>query len=106
MRAKLYVSTVKKYGEMLQFKDGKGNIAEKFVPSDQETVQFHAVAKTHGYDGIGLDEDNTFAKYSPSASLEITIANPALIGVYKPGDTFYVDFTPVPPPPAPSVPAK
>lgn len=32
--------------------------------------------------------------FSPSVSLEITIANPALRGKFKAGQKFYVDFTP------------
>lgn len=31
---------------------------------------------------------------SPSAHLQICIANPALIGRFEPGQTYYVDFTP------------
>ncbi len=58
-----------------------------------ETLKFGAVsAKSYGEDGA--DEDNTYAKFSPSASLEITIANPALLGEFKAGDAYYVDFTP------------
>jgi len=47
------------------------------------------------YGGSTNDEDNSFAKTTPSASLEINIANKELHGVYQPGDTFYVDFKPV-----------
>lgn len=60
-----------------------------------ETLKFSAVGAPK-YDPDGLDEDNTFAKYSPAADLSIWVANPALFGQFKPGDTFYVDFTPVP----------
>lgn len=42
----------------------------------------------------GSSEDNTYALYSPSGMLELTITNPALCGKIKQGDTFYVDFTP------------
>lgn len=57
-----------------------------------EQVKFHAVGPS-SYPADGSDENNTFAKFSPSASLEITIANPALLGQFKPGQSFYVDFT-------------
>lgn len=57
-----------------------------------ETLQFHAVAAKR-YPEDGSDEDNTYAKFSPSASLSITIANPALIGKFAPGEKYYVDFT-------------
>lgn len=48
------------------------------------------------YGGSTNDEDNSFAKTTPSGKVELTIANKELHGAYKPGDTFYVDFTPVP----------
>jgi hypothetical protein len=59
-----------------------------------EKVKFHAVAKSSTYDENGSDEDNTYAKFSPMASCEILIANPALLGKFEPGQKFYVDFTP------------
>lgn len=59
-----------------------------------EKVKFNAVGKSEGYPEGGNDEDNTYAKYSPSAACEIYIANPALHGKFEPGDKFYVDFTP------------
>jgi hypothetical protein len=74
MRAKLKISTVTR------------------TEHGQEILKFHAVA-AKSYPADGSDEDNTFAKYSPCAQLEITIANPALIGQFNPGETFYVDFT-------------
>lgn len=60
----------------------------------QETLVFNAVSKS-SYTDDGLDEDNTFAKFSPSGRLEITVANPALIGKLTVGDKYYVDFTKV-----------
>lgn len=61
----------------------------------QETVKFHGVAAS-SYPEDGSDENNTFAKFSPHAIAEITIANPALLGKFAVGDAFYVDFTPAP----------
>jgi hypothetical protein len=58
-----------------------------------EVLRFHAVS-AKSYDADGLDEDNTFAKFSPSATLEIHVANPALFGKFEPGRKYYVDFTP------------
>lgn len=58
----------------------------------QETLQFAAVAKNSAYPEDGSDEDNSFARWSPSAYLEITVANPNLFGQFAVGDTFYVDF--------------
>jgi hypothetical protein len=65
---------------------------EKF--SGGEKVKFTAVGRSGAYPEDGSDEDNTYAKYSPSASCEIYIANPALHSKFEPGQKFYVDFTP------------
>lgn len=83
MRAKLQVSLVQEhfYGE-------NGT-------KSHETLQMHAVCASQ-YDENGLDEDNTFAKFSPGASLVIQIANPVLFDKFKHGDKFYVDFMPAP----------
>lgn len=84
MRAKLQVSLVQEH-----------NYGPEGAKSG-ETLTMHAVAK-NGYDETGNDEDNTFAKWSPGASLVIQIANPDLWGKFKHGDKFYVDFTPADP---------
>lgn len=59
-----------------------------------ERLKFSAVSKSQ-YDQEGLDENNTFSKFTPQAELSMTIANPNLIGKFKPGEAYYVDFTPV-----------
>lgn len=83
MRAKVRV------GSVLPYRDE----SEKTV---SEQVRFYGVAKSNGYPADGTDEDNTFARWSPSVEMAFTIANPDLFGKFTPGDTFYVDFTPVP----------
>ena len=75
MRAKFQVSKVERFASC-------------------ENVHFVAVAKPTAYPADGSDEDNTYAKFSPSAKCEISIANPALFGKLNPGEKFYVDFTP------------
>ena len=82
MRAKLRVGAVLPY-------QSEGEVI-------QERLVMHGVAKNGSYPADGADEDNSFAKFTPSASLDIQIANPALIGKFEVGQTFYVDFTPVP----------
>ena len=58
-----------------------------------ETLIFKKKKKKYGYNETqGLDEDNTFAKYSPSGQFTLTVANPALLGCFTVGETFYVDF--------------
>jgi len=49
---------------------------------------------TYGDDG--LDENNTFAKFSPAVSVDLFVTNPALLGEFESGDTFYLDFIPAP----------
>lgn len=75
MRAKLKIASIKK------------------TEGPQEILRFHGVSKADGYPADGSDENNTFAKWSPSVSLEMTVANPALHGKFKEGQELYVDFT-------------
>jgi hypothetical protein len=66
---------------------------QKFPNSDQETLKFYAVSKSDGYPADGSDEDNSYARWSPSGELSLTVANPSLYGKFAVGDTFYLDFT-------------
>ncbi|MDX8495870.1 hypothetical protein RFN29_30460 [Mesorhizobium sp. VK22B] len=59
----------------------------------QETLTFNFPAKDGLYPADGSDEDQQFARFSPCGALSLTVANPALIGKFAVGDTFYVDFT-------------
>jgi hypothetical protein len=80
MRAKVRVNTLNK----IQNNDGStGGISMRFV----------GVSKPK-YDESGLDEDNTYAKFSPSVDFGIWIANPALFDAFELGQTYYVDFIP------------
>lgn len=83
MLAKFVISSV------LEFKDQEGNVTS-------ERLQMNAVGGNsvqHGYPQDGSDEDNTFARYTPSAYLDIYIQNPELFGKFKQNDKLYVDFT-------------
>lgn len=88
MRAKMVVTEVHRTG----FQNG----AEFQF---QDRIKLVAVA-AKSYPADGTDEDNTYAKFSPSGELSLTIANPALIGVIEPGQHYYLDFVPVPTKPA------
>lgn len=63
------------------------------ITGGTQQVIFSAVGKSSPYDAEGNDEDNTFAKYTPTADLTMHISNPALIGTLKPNQVYYVDFT-------------
>lgn len=68
MRAKMKVTSVKKF------------------EGDYEQLELAAVMN-------GTDEDNTFSKVTPTATLSMMITNPNLVGTFEPGQKFYVDFT-------------
>jgi hypothetical protein len=78
MRAKLAVSGVSSF-------------------SGSDSLSFRAVCLKEGYPADGSDENNSFARWTPMANLTMTVNNPDLIGKFKVGDEFYVDFTPVVP---------
>ncbi len=92
MRAKLQVMSVT---------DIQG-AAPEWTPENRVTVKtgerlmFMAVGLGRAYekDGSG-DDDNTYARWSPQANFDLVCMNPALFGQFKPGDKYYVDFTPV-----------
>ncbi len=75
MRAKVKITDIEKQGE-------------------NERLTFNFPAKDGAYPADGSDEDQQFARYSPSGSLSLTVANPALIDKFAVGDTFYLDFVP------------
>lgn len=42
----------------------------------------------------GDPENESFAAATPQGTLTITVDNPAVIGSFKPGQTYYLDLTP------------
>lgn len=81
MRAKVRV------GSVFPYQNPDGEVT-------QEQVTFFGVSKKGGYPADGTDENNSFARWSPSVNYQMLIANPALFGKLVPGDEYYVDFTP------------
>jgi hypothetical protein len=76
MRAKMVVSSVTTHDQ-----------------ESSETLTFSAVAKTDGYLEDGSDENNSFARWTPSANLTLLVSNPALVGQFKVNQEYYLDFT-------------
>lgn len=74
MRAKMKVSNIKHHSDKC------------------ESLEFTAVCKSDGYPADGSDENNSFAKWTPAAKLEMTVTNPSLIGKFEMGQEFYLDF--------------
>lgn len=58
-----------------------------------DRLEMTAVCRSDSYPEDGSDEDNTYAKFSPTAKFEISIQNPALLGKFAVGEKYYVDFT-------------
>ena len=77
MRAKMKVTVVEKHSDVY------------------EELRFSAVSKSDGYPEDGSDENNTFAKWTPTAEVIMSITNPDLIGKFEERQEFYVDFTAV-----------
>ena len=73
----------------------KVTLTEVNLFQESDRIKMVPVCRSTPYPSDGSDEDNTFAKFSPSGSFELTIANPALVGQFRPGQKYYVDFTPV-----------
>lgn len=83
MRAKFYVQKAEK----LTNKEGEvGCVMVDFTAIGGNTVN-------SGYPSDGADEDNNYAKWTPSAHLSMIIQNPNLFNSFEVGDKFYVDFT-------------
>jgi hypothetical protein len=75
MKAKMQVSQVTDFG---------GN---------NQQVKMAPVCGRQPFGLNGESEDNTFARYTPSGELTLTITNPDLLGKLKPGQVFYLEFT-------------
>jgi len=58
-----------------------------------ERLRFTAVSKSEGYTEDGGDENNTYAKFTPTADLSMVINNPALLGKFRVNEEYYLDFT-------------
>ena len=59
----------------------------------QENLTFHAVCPNEAYPNDGTDENNSYARWTPCAVLNITIQNPDLFGKFSLDDEYYLDFT-------------
>lgn len=77
LRCKLRVA------EVAQIKEPDGT-------TRQERVKLFAVMGPAG------SENAQWAKYTPTATFEMAIDNPAAMGILSSGHEFFVDFTPAP----------
>ena len=63
----------------------------EFTPPSEDLV-FTAVTEA-AFDQDGNSEDNDFSKWTPTGVLTMRVTNPALLGTFKPGTKYYLDFT-------------
>ena len=68
---------------------GKMKVASVTLDGYAETVKFNCL-----YDASD-PEDTKFSKATPSGEMTLQISNPNLAGKFSPGQSFYVDLTPV-----------
>lgn len=73
----------------------KVKITEVTLDENCDQITAVPVCKPGGYPADGSDEDNTFSIFTPSGEFKLTITNPELLSIYRPGQQFYVDWTPV-----------
>jgi FtsZ-binding cell division protein ZapB len=85
--------------EIQQLKRSRTMMRAKMLVSSVETTTYGETIKAapvcgnNPFGPNGESEDNTFARFTPSGSLSLTVNNPDLLGKIKPGQKLYVDFT-------------
>lgn len=80
MRAKMQVQQVEKLG----------------TPPTQVNLTMSAVTGKEPFGAAGESEDNTYARWTPTGGVNLTITNPELLEKFSQGQKFYVDFTEAP----------
>ena len=66
-------------------------VVQQGEPVSSEILKMAPVT-SKPFDAEGFSEDNSFAKWTPSGNLEMTVTNPALLGRINVGDTFKLNF--------------
>jgi len=68
-------------------------VSVKPQSASAEELVFRAVTNKP-FDADGASDDNTFARWTPSGELKMNVQNPQLVGQFKVGQKFYLNFTP------------
>lgn len=66
-------------------------VIEQGEPKQSEVLKMRPVT-SRPFDAEGVSEDNSFAKWTPSGNLEMTVSNPALFGQIKVGENYFLTF--------------
>lgn len=61
-------------------------------PATSESLEFSAVTDAP-FDDAGKSDDNSFARWTPTGELRMTVTNPSLFGKFKVGEKYYLRFT-------------
>lgn len=71
------------------------------MPSMRAKLTVESILQSFGVEQVKFranysdnKEDNTYSEATPNATADFTISNKSLHGQFKPGQKFYVDFTP------------
>lgn len=57
-----------------------------------ESITMTAVTEKP-FDSEGNSEDNSFARWTPTGDLKISVTNPNLFGKIQAGEKYYLDFS-------------
>ena len=68
---------------------GKMRVTSVKLDGYNETVKFDCLYEED------QPEDTKFSKTTPTGNMELAISNPKLAGKFQPGQSYYVDLTPV-----------
>lgn len=64
------------------------------IADEEKKVLGEQVTFSACYDTKDAPEDNSFSKYTPSASFVMHVTNPDLYGKFEAGKAYYFDITP------------
>lgn len=64
-------------------------VTQNYYPGSDKRATVKLTAATD-------NNNKTWAKYTPSGSIEMQIDNPEAINQFVPGESYFVDFTPAP----------
>jgi len=74
------------------------NVRAKFKVESVTQYTWGDVIKMNAIEYDGTDENASFSKFTPSGTFEMSVTNENIVGNYKAGQEYYLDFTPVPAP--------
>jgi hypothetical protein len=85
-RAKFYVAKVAELDNV------GGHVSKMYTKDSKETpVPAREITMYAVYDGSA--ENRSFAQSTPNGTLTFMLGNPDLAEAFKPGESYYIDFT-------------